>query len=349
MTLVNAGERLVIDSLDIKDDSIIVPMHIFDNEIRAKIVGERLEGVFVKKYAEGYKLPFTATFGEKARFDKGVAERIPPRYKIHFADEPDSVYAVGMLKNEGDKITGTILTTTGDHRFLEGVRTNDSLFLSTFDGEHAYLYKARVNPDASLNGYYYSGKSYNTPFTATPNDTIELPDAENITLLKPGFEKFTFSFPGVDGKPVSMEDPEYKNKVVIVQIMGSWCPNCMDETKFLAPWYLKKKAKGVEIIGLAYEKKDDFEYAKSRLLKLKDRLNVRYRIAFAGISDKEEASKTLPMINHVFAFPTTIIVDRRGKVRKIHTGFSGPGTGKYYEKFVEEFNETVNSLLKEPL
>jgi thiol-disulfide isomerase/thioredoxin len=347
VTLMNADDRLETDSVQLKGDSVVVPMHIFDNEIRAKIVDNKLEGVFIKKYAEDYKLPFTATFGNDARFDKiGVAKKMPARYKIHFADEPDSVYAVGILRSQGTKITGTILTTTGDHRFLEGIATNDSLFLSTFDGEHAYLYKAKIGADFSLSGFYYSGKSYNTRFSATPNDTIELPDANGITLLKPGVDKFTFSFPGIDGKTVSIEDPEYQNKVVVVQIMGSWCPNCMDETKFLAPWYQKNRNKGVEIIGISYEKKNDFDYAKARLLKLKDRLSIQYKIAFAGSSDKEEASKTLP-INHLFAFPTTIFIDKKGKVRKIHTGFSGPGTGVYYEKFVEEFNETINSLLKE--
>jgi hypothetical protein len=121
----------------------------------------------------------------------------------------------------------------------------------------------------------------------------------------------------------------------------------MDETKFLAPWYLKNKEKGIEIIGLAYEKKNDFEYAKKRLTNMKERLNVQYDIAFAGSTDKENTSKSLPMLNKVMAFPTTIFIDKKGKVRKIHTGFSGPGTGKYYEQFVEEFNETVNDLLIE--
>ena len=46
----------------------------------------------------------------------------------------------------------------------------------------------------------------------------------------------------------------------MLQLSGTWCPNCKDETKFLAPWYEKNKDRGVEIIGLAYEKKADRAY-----------------------------------------------------------------------------------------
>jgi hypothetical protein len=121
----------------------------------------------------------------------------------------------------------------------------------------------------------------------------------------------------------------------------------MDETKFLVPWYDANKDRGVEIIGLAYERKPDFDYASARVKKMVEKMNVTYDILIAGTSDKESAAKTLPMLNSIVAFPTTIFIGKDGKVKKIHTGFSGPGTRQYYEQFKEEFNETVNSLLQE--
>jgi hypothetical protein len=121
----------------------------------------------------------------------------------------------------------------------------------------------------------------------------------------------------------------------------------MDETKFLAPWYEKNKDRGVEIIGLAYEKKEDLAYARDRVQKMKQRLNVQYDYAIAGTADNESASKSLPMLNKVMSFPTTIFIDKTGNVRKIHTGFSGPGTGKYYTEFVDEFNLFVDKLVSE--
>ncbi|MBA4055375.1 MAG: alkyl hydroperoxide reductase, partial [Marivirga sp.] len=168
-----------------------------------------------------------------------------------------------------------------------------------------------------------------------------------LTYLKEGFDRITFSFPDVTGKKVNPTDEKYKNKVVILQLFGTWCPNCMDETKFLVPWYKENNHRGVEIIGLAYERKDDFTYASERVKKMADKFNVTYDFVIAGTNDKEKASETLPMLNKVIAFPTTIFIGKDGKVKKIHTGFSGPGTGPYYEQFIEHFNETVNELLNE--
>jgi hypothetical protein len=121
----------------------------------------------------------------------------------------------------------------------------------------------------------------------------------------------------------------------------------MDETKFLKQWYDNNKDRGVEIIGLAYERKPDFTYASDRVKKMIEKFDVRYDFVIAGTHDKVKASETLPMLNQVVAFPTTIFIGKDGKVKKIHTGFSGPGTGKYYEQFIQHFNETVNELLSE--
>jgi thiol-disulfide isomerase/thioredoxin len=134
-----------------------------------------------------------------------------------------------------------------------------------------------------------------------------------------------------------------------VQIMGSWCPNCMDETNFLSPWYRKNRERGVEIIGLAYEKNPDFSVSAPKLKKMITRFGIEYNVLLAGQNDKAKASLTLPMLNRVLAFPTTIFIDRNGKVRKIHTGFSGPGTGEYYTQFVEEFEQFVDKLVAEPV
>jgi len=153
----------------------------------------------------------------------------------------------------------------------------------------------------------------------------------------------------VNGKTVSLTDEKYQGKVVIVQLLGTWCPNCMDETRFLAPWYRQNRDRGVEVIGLAYERKDDFQYASERVKNMMEKLDIDYEVLIAGTNDKQKASKTLPMLNEIAAFPTTIFIGKDGKVKKIHTGFSGPGTGQYYEQFKEEFNTTVNELLSEKI
>ncbi len=96
-----------------------------------------------------------------------------------------------------------------------------------------------------------------------------------------------------------------------------------------------------------YENKPDFEYAKDRVEIMKEKMNVDYDFVIAGTSTTKSVSESLPMLENVISFPTTIIIDKKGKVRRIHTGFSGPATGAYYEKFVDDFNGFVKELLEE--
>lgn len=351
--LINAEERLLLDEVTIRGDSIDIALHIFDANIKAVIKGDTLRGLFIKNFAKDYRLPFHAVYGQSYRFTKGTNQlEIPDfsgTYEVKFVHESDTTPAVAIFKQTADSVTGTFLTPTGDYRYLQGNVSNGTLQLSTFDGNYAYLFTATKQVDGTLTGKYYSGKTWMETWTARKNETPSLPDAEKLTYLKEGYDRITFSFPDVNGNNVSLNDEKYKNKVVILQLFGTWCPNCMDETNFLSPWYNENKDRGVEIIGLAYERKADFTYASNRVKKMIDKLNVSYDFLIAGTDDKAKASETLPMLNRVVAFPTTIFIGKDGKVKKIHTGFSGPGTGIYYERFKEHFNETINELLAEDI
>ena len=342
----NAEERLLVDEISLEGDSVRIPMHIFDTEIVAKNEGDHLTGYWTKNYVEDYVLPFEAQQGEDYRFELTSSETqsdVSGKWAVTFAD--DSLPSIGVFEQEGNHLTGSFLLATGDYRFLEGNVSGNQLMLSTFDGEHAYLFKAQLQEDGNLQGDFWSGISYHTTWTAQRDENIVLPDANKLTYLKEGYDQLAFTFPNLEGDSVSLSDPQYQDKVVLVQIFGTWCPNCMDETKFLTEWYDQNKDRGVEIIGLAYERKDDFDYASRRVKKMVDKLGVDYDFLIAGVSDKEKAAETLPMLNQVMSFPTLIYIDREGKVQNIHTGFSGPGTGEYYDKFVEEFNERMDALL----
>jgi thiol-disulfide isomerase/thioredoxin len=344
----NADERLLLEEVSVSGDSINFPMHIFDANIKAQIKGDSLNGLFIKNYEKDYKLPFRAAYGQKFRFEK-TDETVRTvdftgTYEVQFFDDTDTTTAVGIFKQKGDSVTGTFLTPTGDYRYLQGNIHDSTMQLSTFDGNHAYLFTAKKH-GKQISGEYWSGKTYHATWEGKENDYAKLPDPESLTYLKNGFEKIEFSFPDVNGKSVSLNDERFKGKVIILQLMGSWCPNCMDETRFLAPWYNQNKDRGVEIIGLAYERKDDFDYASKRVKNMIEKLGIDYPVVIAGTNDKQKAAETLPMLNEVVAFPTTIFIGKDGKVKKIHTGFSGPGTGIYYEQFVQHFNEIVNELL----
>jgi peroxiredoxin len=346
--LINAKEIIPLNEIQIDGDSVFIKLHIFDIDLRAKILNDSLSGFYIKNYKENYKIPFSAKYGKSARFDKqSTSTAFDGSWQITFKEEDGHTYpAVGLFKKEGNILSGTFLTETGDYRYLEGFNDDSKMTLYTFDGNHAFIFKATANKD-SIKGTFLSGMSSKEQFMGINDANAKLTNANELTYLKKGYDKIEFSFPGLDGNQVTLEDLKYKNKVLLLQIFGTWCPNCMDETKFYADWYKKNKEKGVEIIGLAYEAKDNFNYAKTRIEKMKNKFNVDYDYVVAGVYDKTAAAKTLPMLNHVISFPTTIFIDRKGKVRRIHTGFSGPATGKYYTEFVKEFNDFMNKLLSE--
>jgi len=350
VSIKNASENILLDEVIIDSDTVSITLHIFDAQLKAKINGDSLTGFFIKNSELNYKLPFKAAFGQDFRFTDIKQTAVPDytgKYAVTFRNETDTTLAVGIFTQKLSVVEGTFLTTTGDYRYLEGNILNDTLHLSTFDGNHAYLFTAIKKNDSTLVGEYWSGKSWHQSWNGARDESATLPDAETLTYLKEGYRSIDFNFPDVNGNKISPTNEKYKNKVLILQIMGTWCPNCLDETKFLKEWYKQNNKRGVEILALAYEAKDDFAYASTRVKKMKDKLGISYDIVIAGTKDKAEASKTLPMLNRVAAFPTTIFIGRDGYVKKIVTGFSGPGTGLYYEHYVQHFNETVNDLLLE--
>ena len=129
--------------------------------------------------------------------------------------------------------------------------------------------------------------------------------------------------------------------------MGSWCPNCMDESAYLAEVYKQFKKEGLEIIALAFEKSNDFEVSKERLLRVKKKLNMEYDILVTQQTGKDKASEVLSALNKIAAFPTTLFLNRQHQVVKIHTGFSGPATGNDYEVFKQNTESLIKQLLKE--
>ena len=351
--VINGDEKLKMDKSFIKDDSLHIPMEIFDAEIIAKVEGDKLTGYWKKMRSDFtfIKGDFSAEHGKTYRFsdfNEAPKATLANKYDVLFlsADKQDSTQSVGVFQTKGTQVQGSFLTTTGDYRYLAGDIVGDSLMLSCFDGTHAFLFKAKIEGD-KLTGGFWSGVSGYESWTATKDDSAALPDVTKLTYLKEGYKTVDFSFANTDNKKVSISDDAYKGKVVVIQIMGSWCPNCMDESRFLAPWYKKNKDRGVEIIGLAYEKSTDTSFAFPKIKRMKDRFGIDYQVLLAGTNNKEEASKTLPMLNRVIGFPTTIIIDKKGQVREIHTGFSGPGTGKYYDEFVSDFNRLIDKLLAE--
>jgi thiol-disulfide isomerase/thioredoxin len=349
----NAQENIIVDEVSIKGDSVNFKMPVFDTEFRTKLVGRNLQGVWINHYRkEKNVIPFRAEFNNPNRFVFVPGKPNPyfeGKWETTFSPgKADSSKAIGIFNHQEqtDYIYGTFLTETGDYRFLEGMKVVNKLYLSCFDGSHAFLFIATY-ANEKFTGTFYSGAHWKEEWTAVKNENFKLRDAEEITTVKDPNARLDFSFPNLDGQKVSLSDKKFENKPVIIQIMGSWCPNCMDESNYLGGVYKLYQKQGLEIIALAYEKTDDLELAKKNVVRLKKKFDLTYEILLTQLTGKDKASETFPVLNKITAFPTTVFLNKEHKIVKIHTGFSGPATGNEYLAFKQRTENLINQLVKE--
>jgi len=352
----NAGERLLADDITFQGDSVWIRLPFFESQLRAVLTKDgNLDGVWLKHGADVWQsVPFKAFYGVSYRFITGKPARIHDitgRWSSVFraSNGKDTTFRIGEFQQQGGRVTGTFLDPGGDLRYLEGVVNGDSLKLSCFDGGHAYLFTAKIENESTLSGgQYFAGPVARETWTASKDDGAKMPDEFTITKWK-NDPPLNFTFKDLDGHSVSLGDKRFKGKVVLIQIMGSWCPNCMDETQFLSGFYDEYQPKGVEIIGLAYERSTDFTRSQNSLRSFQQRFHVKYPMLISGVAvgDPQRSEKTLPQLERIENFPTTLFVGKTGKIEKVHTGFSGPGTGQHYEEQKKEFYHIVNAMLGE--
>ena len=354
--IINADEKIRVGPVSLTNDSVNFAMPVFESSFKTKRNTDgSFQGIWNKgTTGEFQNWPFYAYPNQIYRFAKnqGSAKyNISGKWDVTIT-RPNGTprKALAEFEQSGDKLTGSFLTPSGDYRFLEGIVTGDSLKLSTFDGSHAYTFYAKIaSAEKITGGVYLAGYSGKETWSAVKDQNVKEPVQEQPTKLKPGESKLNFTFNDLEGKPVSINDERFKNKVVVVQLMGSWCPNCMDETKFLSDFYNKYRSRGVEMVSLAYEYSTDVERSRKSLGKFQKLFSVQYPMLITGVtsSDEQKTEKTLPQLTPIRSFPTSIFLDRKGNVREIHGVFYGPGTKQYFEEYKKIFTGIVEGLLKE--
>lgn len=353
--VLNGEEQINMIHPRVERDSLVLEFPLFNSIMVLKRHDtEKLKGYWLNlNKGANYTIPCELNFGYTNRFPSKITSlnvlqtaNFDGKWECFFdPGTPDAYKAVGIFTQDNTKIEGTFLTETGDYRFLEGNVLGDSLYLSCFDGSHAFLFTGRISP-SGIDGKFYSGKHWKTSWTATKNETFKLTDPDSLTHLL-DTARVRFSFKDLNGNDFHFPNERYDNKVTIIQIMGTWCPNCMDETRFYADLYAKYHAKGLEIISIGYEIGTDFLAQAESIKRLKNRLNIDYTLLVGGSANKNLASTHFSMLNQITSFPTTIVVGKDGLVRKIHTGFNGPGTGKFYEDYTRETVDLIEKLLNE--
>ncbi|MBY0515626.1 MAG: TlpA family protein disulfide reductase [Bacteriovoracaceae bacterium] len=341
--LVNGKERIDIEKIIVSKGKWILPLQTYQNYLEFTSLSPNLiRGYFVKpNKSPEERIPLVGTHGNIRRFKLPANKPkidLSGKWSMEMIEEDGTKsQAVLLFDQSGNSLHASIMTVTGDYRYINGVVADDSFEAATFDGVYNFLFTGKLE-GSTLSGVI-AGKS-TTKFTATRNDKATLPDPLSQTQV----ETLDFTFPDLDGKKVSLKD--FTGKPVIVQIFGSWCPNCIDELGFLGPWYKQNKNRGVEIIALSFERALSEKEALSHLKMVAKKRAIPYTVLLAGSSSADKPAEKLPGMKNFISFPTTIFLDKNHKVMKVHAGFNGPGTGLYYDEFKKMFEKTIDELTK---
>jgi thiol-disulfide isomerase/thioredoxin len=349
----NGEETILVNDVTLSHDTLRARMPLFDSEFTGTVLNDStLTGTW-HNYSKGpdYRIPFRAYAHRSERFIKKAlgSRNVTGNWACRFAQgTPDEYAALGIFQQSGNRVTGTFGTETGDYRFLDGVVSGDSLFLSAFDGSHAFLFTAQFRNDSLIGNFRSGVHSYET-WGAARDTGFRLRNPDSLTFLKEGYDMVDFHLPDLDGDSLSPMDDRFLGHVRMVQIMGSWCPNCVDETLLLDEMYAQYHDQGLDVFALAFERYPEKERAIASLKSFKRKLAVKYDILYAGESKKEVAAEKLPFLNRFMSYPTCIFIDRAGKVRRIRTGFYGPGTGEHYITYKRNLKDFLEKMLAEPV
>lgn len=294
---------------------------------------------------EPYRVPLSVTAEDT--FMSPTHTNVPDTlvYAVTFNPNTASEYpAIGRFLRSADYLSGTFQTETGDYRFLEGrMVDNTTAYLSCFDGSHLFKFSLHFNAD-SIRGVFSSGLHYRSPFHGVLNPNFTLTDPFSITEI---VADMPVSVPVLSdrGDSLQVDASMLQGKVTLLQIMGTWCPNCLDESNYLREFH--QRFPDVQIIGLAYERGTDINTTLPRLMHYRQKLRLPYPLYLAGQASKAFASDQFPMLSGISSFPTTLVIGPDATIRFTHTGFNGPGTGVVFERFTERFEAQINALLKE--
>ncbi|MEM7164389.1 MAG: TlpA disulfide reductase family protein [Planctomycetota bacterium] len=349
----NGSERIVVPATTVAAATVVFDLPHYDARIVARMDGAgRLTGSWKKRIGEAQwaQLPFAATHEDRAeapaRARTAAADRFTGRWRVRFSSNDDPAVGIFSVDDSG-AVEGTFMTTTGDYRFLAGQVEDGTLRLSCFDGAHAFLFKAIANEDGTLSGDFWSRDVWHETWTAERDAAVELPDAFGQTSWSEAVALSDLSFPDLAGHPTSLADPKFAGKARVLQIFGSWCPNCHDAALYLGELHRRYSSRGLSIVGLAFEVTDDFARNVAIVQRYIERHDTPYPVLIAGPSDKAAATEALRALDRVRSYPTTVFLHSDGRIRAIHTGFTGPATGAAYDALRREFEGIIEELLAE--
>jgi thiol-disulfide isomerase/thioredoxin len=344
--LVNSKERIPLEG-SLIGDKFELAIGTSYAKLEGSIKNNELIGNWVRTNKENYVVPFLGSkFLKDSLYDlydgKSAQLTLDGNWKVELEK---GKFGLGVFKQIGSRVEGSILTETGDYRFLEGYLDQNTVSLYGYDGVFSFILKIVLAPD-KFEAHLYSGKTYNAQISGVRDEEFRLANPNTLTKLI-GKTPLKMSFKDINGEEVILDKGKLNGKAKIIQIFGSWCPNCIDETQFFVEWRKQNEAKlnDVEIIAIAFENFPDEKSALKKLRKMRYKLNMNYPLVLGDFSSTKTVTKFVP-IEKTVAFPTTLFLNKKNEIVKVHTGFSGQATGIFFEDFKTSFSETVEKLIK---
>ena len=337
----NGDEKLKSTSGRFYHGTLVLNFDYYLGRLEARLRDGRLEGTYARP-ARVY--PF-----EAKRFVAVAQQRNPPQiaglWEIAVkSSKGESAWRM-VVRQNGAEVSAAILRVDGDTGVLSGTWRDGKLALSHFSGARPALVKITPRSDGSLD-LALDGETLmaRRPAEARAKGLAKPTDPALHTRMKDPEERFHFAFPDLTGRILSDTDTRFRNKVMIVSIGGSWCPNCHDEAPFLMELYRKYRALGLEIVGLAFEEEEQLKNP-ARLRAFINRYGIEYPMLLAG--QTEELNAKIPQAENLNSWPTSFFLGRDGKVRTIHAGFAGRATGDFHNQLRAEVTALVERLLAE--
>ncbi|MBK6351207.1 MAG: redoxin domain-containing protein [Proteobacteria bacterium] len=305
----NGEERIRLDEVAVTPGRLQARFPGYETTLSANVRGGELTGNVTLVHTDGkaLQLPFTARLGETWRF---YPEALPDnadfagRWDVTFTDGAGRRTAgVAMVDQSFDDVTGTVQMPTGDQRFLAGEAHDEELRLSRFDGGAVVLYEAKLDARGELAGETWSDRGGSQHFVATRNPDAAIDAAALASRLRNPAAPFTFAFKDLDGRTVSNSDPRFQDKVLLVTLAGSWCPNSHDEARLLVQLDRKYRSRGLEIVSLMFEQHAEFDRAVAAVQRFRTANGIAYPTLIAGTADRKQAAAALPQLDAVLALP----------------------------------------------
>ena len=178
----------------------------------------------------------------------------------------------------------------------------------------------RIDPRSPTRGRRFPGSRAAPSRSRFCNVTVLLAIAvAGFAAEKPRKLAPEFSLPDVDGRSVSLSS--YKGKVVLLDFWATWCIPCKAEIPWFTEFEGKYKDKGFAVIGVSLDE-DGWKVITPYIAKVE----ARYQILLG-----DEA--TAKAYGGVKDLPTTLLIDREGKIIMTHRGF---GPKKMFEKAIQQ-------------